>query len=131
MEAVNTAEESVEQDEQQASLSIDATEIMLQSFAMDHPDVEPTEADFSRDELNAAHDVVKYTEAVDSKLQIEVLEEGTVVSRDVLATYKTLLYRTLCNGERVQLELARYKQVCIVLGIGFVVVAGIAFFGTK
>lgn len=130
MHVVNTAVESVEQAEE-TSVSIDATEIMLQSFAMDHPDVEPTEADFSRGDLIAAHDVVKYTEAVDSKLQIEVIEEGTFVSRDVLATYKTLLYRTLCNGERVQAELGRYKQVCLVLGIGLVVVAGVAFFGAK
>lgn len=117
--------------ETELDLSIDEQEIMLQSFAMDHPDVMPTEDDFTKKDFLLARDVVSFTGVIDKELNVEVLEEGAKVSRDVLATYKTLLYRTAVNGERVRIELRAYKQIALVLGIGCAVLLGIHWFGGK
>lgn len=107
------------------ALSIDETEIMLQGFAMDNPNATENDINFTRAEYAAAHDVVQYTSKIDEKLGVEVVEGGAIVSRDVLATYKTLMYKTLVNGQVVQDKLRKYQQIAAVLGVGFLIVVGL------
>lgn len=104
------------------SYEIDEQEIMLQSFGIDNPNIDPNSTDFSCDHFRAAKETLKYTDAIDRKLNVEILDTDKVfVSRDVLAMYKTLVYRAGYTRNQLQVSLSIYKQLSFCFAVGLLI----------
>lgn len=96
---------------------INTEEMMIQNFEMDHPNEVIKENQFSSHQKTAAHDALVYSNLVDEALGVEITNDDSFhahASRDVLATYKTLLYRSRYFRECAENELYRWKQIAFV-----------------
>lgn len=101
---------------------IDESELLFESFSIDDPDGQPTEETFTRDEFRAAHRVIVYTAQIDREFHITVVDDNkSTVSRDVLATYKTLLYRS-------EYQKHKLKQLLFISSTGLVGTVGFLWF---
>lgn len=106
--------------------NIDEEELILTSFQIDN-EQEITLDDVTREQFNDAHEVLRITDAVDKKLNLKVLDQTElVVSRDVLTTYKTLLYRSYGDYNAVNNQKAVWRSIAI--GLVVAIVALITFF---
>lgn len=113
------------------SYVIDEQELMLQSFGIDNPNMDPISEDFSRDHFHAAKETLKYTDAIDRKLNVEILDTNRVfVSRDVLAMYKTLVYRAGYTSNQLQVSLSIYKQLSFCFALGLLVTLAVVALST-
>lgn len=114
---------------QSAAAPIEEQELLFQGFGMDHPTSEPCKRDFSDIMTQSASDALKYTREIDFNHGITILTEQLgVMSRDVAVTYKTLLYRAICNSDANRRSLRLYKELCFALGIGFSVMTFLMLF---
>lgn len=101
---------------------IDESELLFESFSIDDPDGQPTEETFSRDQFRAAHRVIEFTAQIDREFHITVVDDNkSTVSRDVLATYKTLLYRAEFAKQQL-------KQLLVIGSVGLVAALGFILF---
>lgn len=94
-------------------------EVLVQSFQMDNPNTPDDEIpveQFNDDRFNIARATLNYTDHVDQQLGVVVLDDGAArVSRDVLATYKTLIYR---QAEDTARTVSMWRQIAIVSLVG-------------
>lgn len=116
--------EDVEVEQESMPYVIDEEELLLQSFCMDNPTVEPCGDDFTLRQFAAAREVLQFTDKIDKEFAVEILDDKKpVVSRDVLATYKMLLYRAIYDAKQKEAKLKLYRAAAVVLAVSLGVVS--------
>lgn len=97
---------------------ISTEEVLIQDFVMEHPGATP--GSFSKEEYEAAHSALQFTNGIDRALGITLVDDGLAnISRDVLATYKTLLYRARLESDEIAEQMLWYRKFAIICMLGF------------
>lgn len=116
----------------QSAAPIEEQELLFQGFGMDHPIGEPCNNDFSDNMMQSASDALKYSREIDFNHGITILTDQLgMMSRDVAVTYKTLLYRAICNSDANRRSLRLYKELSLALAVGFGVMTYLMLFHHK